>query len=69
MTPELLLVKLVDVASSSESSNRNFYSKGHPTCSSAMPTVGSSSAVPVIAPEPNLVILPSFAINLNRSSW
>ncbi|RYR38564.1 hypothetical protein Ahy_A09g043616 [Arachis hypogaea] len=36
------------------------------TCSSTMP-VGSSSTVPVIAPEPDLVASPSFAVNLNRS--
>ncbi|RYR02514.1 hypothetical protein Ahy_B06g081308 [Arachis hypogaea] len=34
--------------------------------SSALP-VGSSSAVPVIAPEPDLVASPSFAVKLDRS--
>ncbi|XP_020972606.1 uncharacterized protein LOC110269245 [Arachis ipaensis] len=64
-TPELL-VKLVNVASSSRGSNRNMHSTGHVASSSALP-VGSSSAVPVFAPEPDLVASPSFAINLNRS--
>ncbi|RYR26045.1 hypothetical protein Ahy_B02g060176 [Arachis hypogaea] len=65
-TPELL-AKLVDVASSSGGSNRNMHSTGHLASSSALP-VGSSSAVPVIAPEPDLVASPSFAVNLNCSS-
>ncbi|RYQ85149.1 hypothetical protein Ahy_B10g104650 [Arachis hypogaea] len=64
-TPELL-AKLVDVASSSGGSNRNLHSTGHLANSSAMP-VGSSSIVPVIAPEPDLVASPSFAVNLNCS--
>ncbi|XP_016172570.1 uncharacterized protein LOC107614960 [Arachis ipaensis] len=64
-TPELL-AKLVDVASSSGGSNRNNNSTGYVASSSALP-VGSSSAVPVIAPEPDLVASPSFAVNLNRS--
>ncbi|QHO21559.1 Putative mutator sub-class protein [Arachis hypogaea] len=59
-----LLVKLVDVASSSGGSNRNMHSTGHLASSSALP-VGSSSTVPVIAPEPDLVASPSFAVNLN----
>ncbi|XP_016173649.1 uncharacterized protein LOC107616168 [Arachis ipaensis] len=42
-TPELL-AKLVDVVSSSGSSNKNPHSTGHPACSSSMP-VGSSSVV------------------------
>ncbi|XP_016178943.1 uncharacterized protein LOC107621434 [Arachis ipaensis] len=59
-TPELL-VKLVDMASSFGGSNRDLHSTGHLASSSAMP-VGSSSAVPVIAPEPDLVASPSFAL-------
>ncbi|XP_057734498.1 uncharacterized protein LOC130949916 [Arachis stenosperma] len=61
-----LLAKLVDVASSSGGSNRNTHSTGHVASSSALP-VGLSSVVPVIAPEPDLVASPSFAVNLNRS--
>ncbi|XP_015939544.1 uncharacterized protein LOC107465078 [Arachis duranensis] len=61
-----LLAKLVDVASSSGGSNRNMHSIGHVASSSAM-HVGLSSVVPVIAPEPDLVASPSFAVNLNRS--
>ncbi|XP_016178434.1 uncharacterized protein LOC107620842 [Arachis ipaensis] len=61
-----LLAKLVDVASSSGGSNRNPHSTGHPACISAMP-VGSSSAVPVIPHEPDLVASPSFVVNLNCS--
>ncbi|RYQ90227.1 hypothetical protein Ahy_B09g096440 isoform B [Arachis hypogaea] len=64
-TPELL-AKLVDVASSSGSSNRNMHSTGHVASSSALP-VRSSSAVPVLAPELDLVASPSFAVNLNQS--
>ncbi|XP_016206038.1 uncharacterized protein LOC107646363 [Arachis ipaensis] len=64
-TPELL-AKLVDVASSSGGSNRNMHSTGYVASSSALP-VGSSSAVPVLASESDLVASPSFAVNLNRS--
>ncbi|XP_015971516.1 uncharacterized protein LOC107494998 [Arachis duranensis] len=64
-TPELL-AKVVDVASSSGGSNRNMHSTGHLAISSAL-LVGSLSAVPVIAPEPDLVASPSFAVNLNQS--
>ncbi|XP_015932908.1 uncharacterized protein LOC107459208 [Arachis duranensis] len=61
-----LLAKLVDVVSSSGGSNKNPHSIGHSAWFSSMP-VGSSSVVPVIAPEPDLVASPSFAVNLNRS--
>ncbi|XP_020987415.1 uncharacterized protein LOC110275593 [Arachis duranensis] len=61
-----LLAELVDVASSSGGSNRNMHSTGYVASSSALP-VGSSSAVPVFAPEPDLVASPLFAVNLNRS--
>ncbi|XP_020983956.1 uncharacterized protein LOC110274227 [Arachis duranensis] len=64
-TPELL-AKLVDVVSSSGDSNRNPYSAEHPTYTSSM-HVGSSSVVPVIAPEADLVASPSFVVNLNHS--
>ncbi|XP_016177766.1 uncharacterized protein LOC107620057 [Arachis ipaensis] len=42
------------------------HSTGHVASSSALP-VGSSSAVPVVARESDLVASPSFAVNLNRS--
>ncbi|RYR18408.1 hypothetical protein Ahy_B03g063030 [Arachis hypogaea] len=61
-----LLAKFVDVASSSGGLNRNLHFKGYSACSNVMP-VGSSSTVPVIAPETDLVVSPSFAINLNRN--
>ncbi|XP_057733766.1 uncharacterized protein LOC130948923 [Arachis stenosperma] len=61
-----LLAELVDVASSSRGSNRNMHSTGYVASSSALP-VESSSAVPVFAPEPDLVASPLFAVNLNRS--
>ncbi|RYR72220.1 hypothetical protein Ahy_A02g006426 [Arachis hypogaea] len=46
--------------------NRNMQSTKHVASSSALP-VGSSSTVPVIAPEPDLVVSPSFSVTLNRS--
>ncbi|XP_057740504.1 uncharacterized protein LOC130957674 [Arachis stenosperma] len=61
-----LLVKIVDIVSSSGGSNRNPHSTRHPICSSSMP-IGSSLVASVIAPEPDLVASPSFVVNLNCS--
>ncbi|RYQ90224.1 hypothetical protein Ahy_B09g096440 isoform C [Arachis hypogaea] len=54
-TPELL-AKLVDVASSSGSSNRNMHSTGHVASSSALP-VRSSSAVPARSSPPCVPVI------------
>ncbi|RYQ81085.1 hypothetical protein Ahy_Scaffold1g107091 [Arachis hypogaea] len=60
-TPELL-VKLVDVVSSSDGSNWNPQTPETAICSS-LRSVGASSSVPVIAPQAMVVVFPSFAAN------
>ncbi|RYR31581.1 hypothetical protein Ahy_B01g056407 [Arachis hypogaea] len=65
-TPELL-AKLVDVVSSSGGSNWNPQAPTIAACSSSR-LVGAYSSVPVIAPQAMVVVSPSFAADLNRSS-
>ncbi|RYQ96727.1 hypothetical protein Ahy_B08g092586 [Arachis hypogaea] len=64
-TPELL-AKLVDVVSSSGSSNRNTQTPCTVAGSNSIP-VGASSSVPVIAPQDKQVASPSFVVDINRS--
>ncbi|RYR40840.1 hypothetical protein Ahy_A09g046588 [Arachis hypogaea] len=64
-TPELL-AKLVDVVSSSGSSNRNPQAPVTAACSSSWPD-GASSSVLVIAPEAMYVASTSFAADLNHN--
>ncbi|XP_057756470.1 uncharacterized protein LOC130975746 [Arachis stenosperma] len=64
-TPELL-VKLVDVVSSSGGSNRNTTNLATAAGSSSRPAVGSSS-VHVYEPVVEAVASPSFAVDLNGS--
>ncbi|XP_057755110.1 uncharacterized protein LOC130974309 [Arachis stenosperma] len=64
-TPELL-AKLVDVVSSSGSSNRNTTTLATVAGSSSRPAVASSS-VPAYEPPIQLVASPSFAVDLNGS--
>ncbi|XP_015957318.1 uncharacterized protein LOC107481556 [Arachis duranensis] len=64
-TPELL-AKLVDVVSSSGSSNRNTTTLATVAGSSSRPVVASSS-VPAYEPAVQPVVSPSFAVDLNGS--